>query len=313
MGGPDKIKHASLDIEYNQDEYSISSLNSNYAQNISDNFFSSLYSMLNPSDVSIIQNQETENAVKIQFSCDNNNNYNNEDTIKDYSIYNIKTNETKKITKENKKNKKQIFYIIKKRNIRGRCSNAYKEKHKNVKYIHSKSSNDNIIRKLKTSFIKELLAFVNKVYLNEYQKIYKNPKKEQKWLYDITKKSKITISKFENLAWLNMTVKEFLSSDVSRKNKNYEIRHNANEIKKVCDEGEMEEVIKILNMKIKEVFDIYVKGENLECSGVLLITLETNFNIENAKNEDEIKYIEKVKDVGENFETNYLNKKTRRK
>ena len=40
-----------------------------------------------------------------------------------------------------------------------------------------------------------------------------------------------------------MTVKDYLSSDVLTKNKNYEIGHNAKEIKKVCDEGKMGELI----------------------------------------------------------------------
>ena len=110
-------------------------------------------------------------------------------------------NEEEKLEENIVINKRIIFNIIKLSNKRGRYYNSYKEKYKYVIFIHGKTSNDNIIRKFKTRFTNSLLDFVNKVYAKKYKELHKDSKETQNsknWLYDISKKSKITISKDEN-------------------------------------------------------------------------------------------------------------------
>ena len=63
---------------------------------------------------------------------------------------------------------------------------------------------------------------MNKAYAKKYKELHKDSKETQNsknWIYDISKKSKITISKDENLNKLDMTVKDYLSSDVLTKKK----------------------------------------------------------------------------------------------
>ena len=316
MGGPSKNQSSSIDSDYDQDDSSIPLLNK-YNYNIPYIYYEFLsYNNLNINQSLSYnrQNQETENAIK-NIILSNNNDNSDEDTIEDDNLYFHKNfekiNEEEEIIPSQKLEEK-IFNIIKLSKKRGRRSNSYKEKHKDVKYVHDKTSNDNITRKIKIRLTNSLLDFVNKVYTKKYKELHKDSKEIQnskKWLYDISEKSKTTISRDENLNWLDMTVKDYLSSDVSTKNKNYEIGHNAKEIKKVCDEGKMVELIEILNMKIREVLNHYVTNGIVRLD-VSLVTLRIDFNKEYENDE---KYFLQIKEVANNFETNFLKKKTRRK
>ena len=310
MGGPYKNQNALLDYDYEQDEDDASfpfSNNDDNNQNLSDNFDSDLNIS---QDLSYNrQNQEIEKAVINNFSS--NNNYSDEDSVESENLYLIggveEAIDVNGIT--NKKIKEKIFKIIKTTNKRGRCSNSYKEEHKDVEFVHGKTSDDNITRKLKISMSNSLLDFVNQIYAKEYQEINKFSKNE-KWLKPISLKSKIPISIDENLKWLDMKVKDYLSSDVSMKNKHYEIDHNAKEIEKVITEGNMLGVCQILNMEIREVLNYYATDSELKISDISFVTLKTDFKDFNESDES---YFSKIQNIAKNFESDFSGKKRRRK
>ena len=307
MGGPYKNQNALLDYDYEQDEDDASfpfSNNDDNIQNLSDNFDSDLNIS---QDLSYNrQNQEIEKAVINNFSS--NNNYSDEDSVESENLYLIGGVE-EAIDVNGINNKKKIFKIIKISNKKGRCPNSYKEEHKDIIFVHGKTSNDNITRKVKTHMSNSLLDFVNKIYAKEYQEINKFSKNE-KWLKPISLKSKIPISIDENLKWLDMKVKDYLSSDVSMKNKHYEIDHNAKEIEKVITEGNMLGVCQILNMEIREILNYYATDSELKISDISFVTLKTDFKDFNESDES---YFSKIQNIAKNFESDFSGKKRRRK
>ena len=310
MGGPKIIQTSQIESEsdYEQDEFSSFPSNSNDVQNVNNKF--QLHINLNMTPIPSRNNgfQETDEMLNIFRPKTN---VNDEDQITDNKLY---FNET-----INKK-KKIYFYIKKRNNKRGRLSNAYKENHKYIKPEHDRSRNDNIIRKLKTSFTTEILKFVNLIYVKEYQELHKDSKKPQMnkgftWLKKISKASITKIRKEENLKWLNMKLKDYLSSEVSRKNKQFKVGHNAKEIQKIIQEGQMEILCGILNMDIRTLFNIYATDEIFEIEELRLklLTLKDIFNEEKAKNEEDIDYFSEVQHVAKNFEQIFEGKNERKK
>jgi hypothetical protein len=320
MVGPKIIQTSQIESEsdYEQDEFSSFSSNSNDVQNLNNKFQSDINLTMTPIPSRNNGFQETDEMLNI-FRPQTN--VNNEDQIRDKDLYfneTIKTIEKKTIINVIKK-KKIYFYIKKRSNKRGRLSNAYKEKHKYIKPDHDRSRNDNIIRKLKTSFTTEILKFVNLIYVKEYQELHKDSKKPQMnkgftWLKKISKASITKIRTVENLKWLNTKLKDYLSSEVSRKNKQFKVGHNAKEIQKIIQEGQMEILCGILNMDIRTLFNIYATDEIFEIEELRLklLTLKDIFNEEKAKNEEDINYIREVQHVAKNFEQ-IFKKKTERK
>lgn len=310
MGGPKIIQTSQIESEsdYEQDEFSSFSSNSNDVQNFNNKFQLDINLTMTPIPSRNNGFQETDDMLNIFRPKTN---VNDEDQIRDKDLY---FNET--IIKK----KKIYFYIKKRNNKRGRLSNEYKENHKYIKPDHDRSRNDNIIRKLKTSFTTEILKFVNLIYVKEYQELHKDSKKPQMnkgftWLKKISKASITKIRKEENLKWLNMKLKDYLSSEVSRKNKQFKVGHNAKEIQKIIQEGQMEILCGILNMDIRTLFNIYATDEIFEIEELRLklLTLKDIFNEEKAKNEEDIDYISEVQHVAKNFEQIFKDKKKRKK
>lgn len=310
MGGPKIIQTSQIESEsdYEQDEFSSFPSNSNDVQNFNNKFQLDINLTMTPIPSRNNGFQETDEMLNIFRPKTN---VNDEDQITDNKLY----------FNENINKKKKIYFYIKKRsNKRGRLSNAYKEKHKYIKPDHDRSRNDNIIRKLKTSFTTEILKFVNLIYVKEYQELHKDSKKPQMnkgftWLKKISKASITKIRTVENLKWLNMKLKDYLSSEVSRKNKQFKVGHNAKEIQKIIQEGQMEILCGILNMDIRTLFNIYATDEIFEIEELRLklLTLKDIFNEEKAKSEEDINYIIEVQDVAKKFEQIFKEKIERKK
>ena len=324
MGGPFKDQNSLLDLNDDNDIdyssfHSLDSYNINNTNDIqlNDSFSYDRNLNINPMVPSFIQNQETEIAVRVAFPQNNNNNFNNLDiinddktseVIEDIGRYVIVKKEEKKI-----KNKKRIFNILKITRIRGRRSNAYKALHENAKFEHSKMRDDNIVRKCKIDFTNKVLDFVNKIYEKYCETLQKNSIRGAHWLQKIAGKSKTFNTIEENLNWLNIKLKDYLSSQVSTKNKHFEIGHNAKEIKKVIESGEMPILIKVLNMDIKTLLKKYASNEIYIEYGIPLETINVKFNEENAKDDEEKNYIKQIKHVAMNFKSIFKNKNSRRK
>jgi len=185
--------------------------------------------------------------------------------------YYIQLNEKNKKNSNPKKKKIQIWFI-RKTKTKGRMKDREKKKYNNSSTLreHNKFSDDNIIRKVKIYFTKSLLNFVNELYQEEYEELNKKNKnknssydqdlKEKKWILPLEHKIVKKISKQENLDWFNMTIKEYLSSNISRKF-NYPSEHNKQKINNLCKENKFEKLIQFLEKeKIKDIFDIYANN-----------------------------------------------------
>ena len=267
--------------------------------------------------------------------------------IKNYFSYGTKCDtETDNIFKDpryfiqvSKKIKKQIFIIIKK-GKNGRT----KKLNKNEKFSyyssyrqHNKLSPDNIIRKLKRYFTHSLLDFVNKLYeleLNDWELAQKVKEKKvrpkyDKWLQIINSQIVTKIAKNENLNWFDTKIKDYLSSEISPKCKNYNKNYNKEQIEKLFQENKLKDLSKFLQeTNIRFMFEIYAKDSDFgtRIGGWYLKFLTLKNDIKQMMNEDindfndnletnsEIeKYSTKIRDIAINLEDIFKNKRQRRK
>ena len=267
--------------------------------------------------------------------------------IKNYFSYGTKCDtETDNIFKDpryfiqvSKKIKKQIFIIIKK-GKNGRT----KKLNKNEKFSyyssyrqHNKLSPDNIIRKLKRYFTHSLLDFVNKLYeleLNDWELAQKVKEKKvrpkyDKWLQIINSQIVTKIAKNENLNWFDTKIKDYLSSEISPKCKNYNKNYNKEQIEKLFQENKLKDLTKFLQeTNVRFMFEIYAKDSDFgtRIGGWYLKFLTLKNDIKQMMNEDindfndnletnsEIeKYSTKIRDIAINLEDIFKNKRQRRK
>jgi len=267
--------------------------------------------------------------------------------IKNYFSYGTKCDtETDNIFKDpryfiqvSKKIKKQIFIIIKK-GKNGRT----KKLNKNEKFSyyssyrqHNKLSPDNIIRKLKRYFTHSLLDFVNKLYeleLNDWELAQKVKEKKvrpkyDKWLQIINSQIVTKIAKSENLNWFDTKIKDYLSSEISPKCKNYNKNYNKEQIDKLFQENRLKDLTKFLQeTNVRFMFEIYAKDSDFgtRIGGWYLKFLTLKNDIKQMMNEDindfndnfetnsEIeKYSTKIRDIAINLEDIFKNKRQRRK
>jgi hypothetical protein len=267
--------------------------------------------------------------------------------IKNYFSYGTKCDtETDNIFKDpryfiqvSKKIKKQIFIIIKK-GKNGRT----KKLNKNEKFSyyssyrqHNKLSPDNIIRKLKRYFTHSLIDFVNKLYeleLNDWELAQKVKEKKvrpkyDKWLQIINSQIVTKIAKNENLNWFDTKIKDYLSSEISPKCKNYNKNYNKEQIDKLFQENRLKDLTKFLQeTNVRFMFEIYAKDSDFgtRIGGWYLKFLTLKNDIKQMMNEDindfndnletnsEIeKYSTKIRDIAINLEDIFKNKRQRRK
>lgn len=220
---------------------------------------------------------------------------------------------------ELKKHKKKIFRIernLKKNRRRGKLPNHLK----NFYYVeHTKDGSDNIIRKIKISFINKVRDFINKKY-----EIYlmSQKKKNELLLARISPKNIIRMKKETNTKIFETTLKDLFSTDISSKyiskNKIKYKNFNKTQIDKLYKENKASSVIKVLNMKYKEMYEIYCN--NLKLKGFEeMRNLEYDLMIRKRelylKEQDEKKiadYLEKYKNTAVDL-INIMEKKIPRK
>ena len=119
--------------------------------------------------------------------------------------------------------------------------------------LHTRNDEDNIIKKIKRSFIDKVRAFINKKY-----EIYLD-NTNTKLIKRISSKEILKTKKEQNLAFFDMTLKELFSSTISSKYK-YSLcnkNDNKSQIDKLYKEKKAIEVIKILDMTVREIYKIY--------------------------------------------------------
>lgn len=165
-------------------------------------------------------------------------------------------NDTEKNNKNNfkpkiniKKEVSNIIFDIKKVPKLGRSRKTTLRKGK-----HNKLSQDNIIRRFKVKLINNIYEYINSLFnINNYGKSKKPIIILKKVNPSITR----SISKQDNIDWLNTTLKFFFSNNVSIKFSNYSYDYNEKLITRIYEKKQEKKVISILDQKIKDMLYIY--------------------------------------------------------
>ncbi len=172
----------------------------------------------------------------------------------------------------------------------------------------NKFAKDNINKKIKRFFLQCFLSELIQT-ISKTKNIYII--KIKKFNEEIVSQTNITF----NIDLFNLTLRELLKTEISKKYKNENI-YSSNENEKISNLLEQMNDFKILlDMKLKEIYKIFIK--NKEDFNEIM---KTKFNIDFDKNfeyyvnsQNDQKYREKLLFYGNNYEKEYLNVKNARK
>ena len=213
--------------------------------------------------------------------------------------------------------------IIKKNNKKrsgkkvGRKPKKESEKEENDEEVtHNKYSNDNMTRKIKSLCIKNVFKFINaEIYIRYNRKIGhgKNIKKLKLLNYEQIKNATIDYNK----NFLNKTIGEIFSENISKRIKSYKSDHNKKLIENLKNEEDEEKKIYFNNLFNLTFLDClkYFRGEDDDDKYVYIKGLK---RFKDLENDDDFKkkydrdYIEQLKDFMKDYE-NELRKKKGRK
>ena len=141
---------------------------------------------------------------------------------------------------------------------------------------HNKYSKDNIMRTIKVHFRKYIYNIIKSYYKGVEQ------------LKKIDNNFNENLKKDYNIKLYNTTLKDiFINTKLSKKYKHYPKDSNKNLINKIYEENKETSLIKILNLKYGEVFEIYIrKIKNEELSSKLKEKIEGTNILENEELKD---------------------------
>lgn len=206
--------------------------------------------------------------------------------------------------------KKLIFCItkIKKKNTKkGRLNKKLKKRYYGK---HSKFTQDNIIKKIKASFIEKSMNYINReydLYMNKHQY-----KKIKRLIQKISPVKSREISKNKNLKWFQSKLRDLFSSKLSKKCTLSDPDYNITSIDELYKNNTTKNVIDLLNKPVKEMYYIY--SQDIETEGFKtlkddLICLRKKMEKDNEEDIEE--YLEKYKNIAQNLEKIFLQKKER--
>lgn len=173
---------------------------------------------------------------------------------------------------------------------------------------HNKTSDDNLIRKIKHMIIDLLIKFINVMLKVDYYSSFGTGENKKEFL--IMGQAQIVQSKADyNRCFLRKTVKDIFSNKLSTKLKKYSPDHNINLIYYLEHENNKElreKYAKIFNLTFLECLE-HFRGTKFigQLEGM------TNINKYCENLEETPKYIEIFLDYVYNFEQKILNKKSR--
>ena len=158
---------------------------------------------------------------------------------------------------------KRVIFSIKKVKKCGRRKNNTKN---NEKAKHNKSSEDNLVQKIKKNFINSLTTYINE----KYQKFLNQKNKVKKIVTKLLQKSNPEFAKAcnkkENQNLLRLKVGEIFSKNVSQKCKRFSEDHNKKQIELLYKKNEAKEVIEIMNKTVEEMYKKYIDNDIKEFS-----------------------------------------------
>ena len=259
---------------------------------------------------------------------DSNIDENDNDNVNEYNMIYSQTKTEESITKTKETNPQNIiFKVIRNKKISSK-KNKEKRKKGRMSMInrpsyqpkHDKKSTDNIISKIKRHFVRSTLNSLNEKY-NEFLSKKKKEKKRTLLMKIIPNSYKV-YSRKANQKFLNMYLYQLFSQDLSDRITEYSKDYNRKQIKFLYEKNEAKEVIEIMNLTVKEMYEIYISNKipeyNLEKDLNNIIkekdqeTSEEEGNKYSEEKEKEIiEYKNKVKNIAENL-IYFLNKEGKR-
>jgi hypothetical protein len=169
------------------------------------------------------------------------------------------------------------------------------KKYRNKSGKHDKYQQDNIIRLFKVHLMNNIYKYINSSF-----KENQNKPNKKKILQKISSKYIKSISKEDNIKWLNSKLSVVFSQSLSTKIIRYNSNHNEKVINSVLKKGTDTNAIFILNHTVKDMWIIYINDDiNHNYTGFL--TLKDDIK-EFEKSNQPPKYIEKYKKVAIEFE-----------
>ena len=166
------------------------------------------------------------------------------------------------------------------------------------KAVHTKIIDDNIITKIKIRFSLSTMNLLNILY-KDYCKVnnikYLKSKPLLKRIHSSFAKKKYK----ESLIFMkNNTIKDLFNDILLGKFKKENKEYNKINISKLYEEGKAKDIIKIMNKKIIDMYNIYIGKKENHFSNIY--SLDNDIQIISIKEEKE--YIEKYKDISINLE-----------
>jgi hypothetical protein len=217
------------------------------------------------------------NLIYTILSNKNGSSQNSGSSIEKACIYKTQT------TEESTKKGDKIFSIKKekKQKIKGRKKVNLSKKSGSKR--HNKFSVDNLVQKIKTFFVNNLIRYINK----RHSEFTKN--KNKQLLRKLSPEFSKAYSKIDNQEFLKKSVKDFVSMDISKRcTKVKDPEYNKNQIENLYKKNEAKNVIKILDLNLSEIYEEYIGNKNKEFS--------FEQDLKEQKKNWEIEYIEKFKE-----------------
>lgn len=245
--------------------------------------------------------KNSKNQYNDKNSMDEDNDYMNAYFItKSSTLY--KRKKIFNIFKEKKKQKPTIKIIGRKKKID--ITRNGNDDYDNNKEYHSKMKEDNLIQKIKVVFVNSSMNFINKRHKNYKIKINQ---KYERLVYKIKSEFAQVIKKDENLKFLQTSIRDLFSSDLSEKYSKQIKDFNRNQIAQLYRDNKEKEVIEILDKTVNCLLNDYAEGKYKDEGFSLDIDLNEIKEKMEKNNEKNInnyiqEYKAKVKDFGNIFE-----------
>ena len=199
--------------------------------------------------------KNSKNQYNDENNMDEDNNYMN-------AYFKKKTKKKKKkkkkfkIKKKKKKQKPIIKIIGRKKKID--ITRNGNDDYDNNKEYHSKMKEDNLIQKIKVVFVNSSMNFINKRHKNYKIKINQ---KYERLVYKIKSEFAQVIKKDENLKFLQTSIRDLFSSDLSEKYSKQIKDFNRNQIAQLYRDNKEKEVIEILDKTVNCLLNDYAEGK----------------------------------------------------
>ena len=242
------------------------------------------------------RNDEFFSIISMSQEADTTGNYN--EYNQDIDIYNEekKENENKeeisKTKSTNSQTKSPLFEISQEKELRGR-----KRLRSPKRKTHGKDFKDNILDKIKSNLYHNSLELINKQLEEKYGEKYGQ-------LKILDSKEIVTKNKQEKVCFLNLTLRELFSKNVSliyKKQKDFPL-YNKNIINSIYDNNEFE-LIEIFNQKVKQMAKKYCENKEDIKDDIFKDFKRIGDDIEQFKEEKKgQEYIDKYRNMAENFE-----------